>query len=194
MKYYLSIYLLFMMATTKAQSINTSIGFAGFGSPIDGYYLSFDYDIKLNKTFSIAPTFTFVSNMKNKKGSFTYLSDSNTLKYNDLTTNWVHQAGIAELYFYLHPFNIFKKINSEKNELKMGMGFGMSAYTKVFFNKHNSEDIRAGSTYGIIPSYSLKLIYNYHIKNYFFGMTLGVTDQMADGPSLIGINLGAKFK
>lgn len=194
MKYYLSLYLLFTLGVIQAQSINTSIGFAGFGSPIDGYYFSFDYDLKLNKTFSIAPTFTFVSNMKHKKGDYIYISETNTLKYNDLTTNWVRQAGLAEMYLYLHPLNIFKKINSEKNEMKVGMGFGISAHTHIFFNKHENEQIRVGSTYGIFPSYSARIVYNYHIKNYFFGMTLGVTDLIAYGPSLIGINFGAKLK
>ena len=192
-KFFFLLYLFFIATDIKAQSISTSLGFAGFGSPIDGYYFSFDYDIKLNKTFSIAPTFSFISNMKFAKGHYAYISETNILRYNNLKVNTARQAGLAELYVYLHPLQFFKKINLDKNELKIGFGFGISAHTFIVFHKDNNGNIALGSTYGIFPSYSSKLIYNYHLKNYFFGITLGVTDLMAYGTSLIGINLGAKL-
>ena len=193
MKYSFLLYLFFITTITKAQSINTSLGIAGFGSPIDGYYFSFDYEKKLTKIISIAPTFSFISNTKFKNGNFLYKSENDLIKYDNLKVNSARQAGLAELFLYIHPLSIFKNVNLKKNDLKIGFGYGISSHTFTFFRKDKDGNITMGSTYGIFASYSSRLSYNYHFNNYFCGFTLGVTDLKAYGTSLIGINLGAKF-
>ncbi len=193
MKYLFLLNLFFITTFANAQSINTSMGFAGFSSPIDGYYFSFDYEQKINNIISIAPTFSFISNMKFKNGTFTYKSENNLIKYKNLKVNAARQAGLAELFLYLHPLLIFKKNNFKKNDLKIGFGYGISSHTFVTFRKDKNGNITLGSIYGIFSSYSSRLIYNYHFKNYFCGFTLGIADLKAYGTSLIGVNLGAKF-
>jgi len=194
MKYSFLLFLLFTTTITHAQSINTSLGIAGFGSPFDGYYFSFDYEKKLSKIISIAPTFSFISNTKFKNGDFLYKSESNLIKYDNLKNNFARQAGLAELFLYVHPLSIFKKVNLEKNDIKIGFGYGISSHTFIFFRKDKDGNITMGSTYGIFASYSSRLSYNYYFNNYFCGFTLGLTDLKAYGTSLIGVNLGVRFK
>jgi len=177
---------LFIPILTFAQSLNSSLGFAGFGDPVDGYYFSFDISFPISKSFEVAPTFTFASNTDFDHGKFFYRTIDGLLKEEDLENNRGRQVGTAEMFIYFKPLMLFHK----DIDFKIGSGFGVSNHTYSFYVVDEEGNITLGSEYGLNYSFSLRIIYNYHIKNYYFGVVVGASDLISYGNSLIGMQFG----
>jgi len=178
--------ILFIPLMINAQSINSSIGIAGFNNPINGYYFSFDIAFPISKSIEIAPTFSYYSNITFKSGEFYYRSVDQLLRQKEINDNSGEQVGTAELFIYFKPLVLFHK----KTDLKLGAGFGIGNHTKSFYRTDTNDNITAGSEYGLNTSYAARVIYNYHIHNYYFGIVMGIDAYMSGSNSLMGLQFG----
>jgi len=201
MKKILIILFAFTLQTTIAQdiSIRTSAGFAGYGTPFDGVYFSFDVGFPIIDGVEIAPTFTFASNFENHKVKY-YWNDINPKQYiiNDNKNSGGKLSGLFELYLVLNPFKLFPKKQISKTDFGMGFGYGLSYYSHNYYNYNspngNHDFVGIMSETGIRKSASVKLFYNYHFKKYFIGINLGAIDLIhGEGQSLLGLQFGARL-
>ncbi|MBN2638334.1 MAG: hypothetical protein JXR65_04535 [Bacteroidales bacterium] len=106
MKKQLLLLFLFFPSVFYAQnlSVNASVGFAGYGNPVDGYYFSFNVGMPIIKGIEVSPNFTFVSNLKNKPIEY-YWNSMQGEQY-IVNTDKAHgndMAGLFELYLIVKP-------------------------------------------------------------------------------------------
>lgn len=190
--------LLFIPGMFYAQniSISTSVGFAGYGSPVDGYYFSSNVGIPVIKGIEISPNFTFVSDLKNKPIKYYWNSiDEEQYIVNSEKSHGSKMAGLFELELIVKPFAYFMNKKLSSIDFGMGVGYGFSIYSN---NYYNYRDINSTNTFigvisenGIRQSMSVRLYYNYHFKKYYVGIIAGVHDFIeGEGVSTIGLQFG----
>ncbi|MBE0651884.1 MAG: hypothetical protein IH595_13730 [Bacteroidales bacterium] len=198
MKNKLLLLLLFIPNVFYAQdvSIGTSVGFAGYGSPVDGYYFSFNVGVPIIKGIEVSPNFTFVSNLKNKPIEYYWNSiDGEQYIINTEKAHGNDMAGLIELDLIVKPFAYFRNKKISSIDFGMGAGYGFSVYSD---NYYNYRDINATSQFvgtisknGVRSSASVRLYYNYHFKKYYVGITAGMHDFIeGEGVSTIGLQFG----
>jgi len=199
MKNKLFLLLLFIPNVFYAQdiSISTSVGFAGYGNPVDGYYFSFDVGVPIIKGIEVSPNFSFVSNLKNKRIKYywnsidgeQYIENSEKKAYsNDM-------AGLFELDLIIKPLAYFKNKKISSIDFGMGVGYGFSVYSNNYYNYRyinaTNKFIGVISENGVRQSMSVRLYYNYHIKKYYIGISAGAHDFIeGEGVSTIGLQFG----
>ena len=196
--YYLLVLLLVSTSLLKAQnlSIRTSTGFAGFGTPVDGYYFSFDVGIPVFKGVEIAPTFAFLSKTKHKEFKMAwYQDDFQTDRYNyDLGESiaWA-MGGTMKLYLILNPFKWLPNQKWNKVDFGIGPGYGLTMYSTNYFLFDADKELRVAiSNSGIKPTLSqFKVFYNYHFKKCFVGVLFGV-DEIWEEVTMMGLQFGIK--
>jgi len=171
-------------------SITTSAGFAGYGNPVDGYYVSFNLATPIIKGIDIAPNFTFMSNAKyNNMNYYWHKTNEHFIIYENRTKG-SKMATLMEMHVVLKPFQL---INS-KSTIDMGIstGYGISIYSENYYNFKVDQLIGVILKNGIRNSLSVRLFYNYHFsKNYFIGISAGAHDFIrGEGASTIGVQFG----
>ena len=193
MKQLFFIMLLVSQLGFSQNTIRLNTGFAGYGTPIDGYYFSSDIGFEILKGIQIAPTFTFeTSSLKNQQIKY-YKNKIDGEEYiiNKNKNSGEKSAGLIEQYLLINPFKYFKNKKINSIDFGIGAGYGYSIYSDNYYNYSNQSGDFVGIIHksGVRNSYSFKIFYNYHIKTYALGVIFGVTDLYDEGTSILGIQL-----
>ncbi len=198
----ITIILLLLMSQlgyTQDLSIRTSAGFAGYGSPVDGIYFSFDIGVPIIKGVQIAPSFTFTSNLDYNRIKY-FWNDIHPQQYiiNKDKDSGGKLAGIFELQLVVNPFKYFKNKNVSKIDFGIGAGYGLSFYAHNYYNysspNGNNDFVGVINNSGIRKSASVRMFYNYHFKKFFMGINLGVVDFIeGEGASILGLQFGVNI-
>jgi len=185
--------------TIKAQDslyVRVNTGFAGYFTPVDGYYFSFDLGIPVVKGIEIAPTFTFETNQNFKEIDFYLNNWENTQDIeNEKKINSGQISGLVELYVFVKPLTYIKNKKITQTDFGIGVGYGFTFYSKNnYFFEENGNLISVKNQSGRGKSFSAKTYYNYHIKNYFIGLVFGINSFYFDDPiSTFGLQFGVKL-
>jgi hypothetical protein len=182
-------------------SINTSAGFAVYGNPFDGYYFSSNISFPIIKGVDISPSFMFMSNNTNYNKVTYYWNTIHEEQYiiNDEKSNGSDSSGLFELFLIIKPLKYIKNDKISKIDFGIGTGYGISIYSEIHYNYNdlypNDGLVGVISKNGIRQSMSIKSYYNYHIKKYHLGISIGLHDfiDSGEGASTVGIQFGIKL-
>ena len=172
---------------TAQVNLRTSTGFAGYGSPIDGFFFSFDIGFPTVKGIEVNPSFTFHTNAKHE--DLFYFLDGSVAETSITETTTGSLAGDLELFVTINPFRWLKNEKWNKVDFGIGAGYGVKIFSEYrYYHYDGGIDMRMKS--GIMSTYSAKMFYNYHFKKYYLGVVLGAKELNDDGVSILGLQFG----
>ena len=176
-------------------TLSTYAGAAGFGSPIDGYFFSFDIEIPVVKGIGIAPTFTNCSNIKHREVFYNWIINEGietSIEPNEKISGNI--LSTYELYILLHPLKLIYNSSKKSNkDFGLGIGYGIKSFEHHVFSFIDDEISGVQEEFGIRHNLSTKIYYNQHYKKYFIGIVLGIIDLSSDANSIIGFQFGANI-
>ncbi len=174
-------------------SIDINTGFAGFGNPFDGYYLSSSLKLPVFKGCQLSPRFMFVSNMNNNNIKYYFNKRDNvqSILFTKKINNVSETASLLELFIFLKPFEFFKNKKTSTIDLGIGAGYGFSIYAQHYYSVSNDDIMSVIIENGIRKSFSVSMYYNYHFKKFYLGINIGANDFFqGEGVSNIGLQIG----
>lgn len=203
MKYFILFIVLISSNLTYSQdtSLTTGAGFAGYGNPFDGYYFSSNINFPIIKGVDLSPSFIFLSNNTNYNKVTYYWNTFNDEQYiiNENKSSGNKSSGLFELFLIIKPLKYIKNDKISEIDFGIGTGYGLSIYSEIYYNYNDLYPdnglIGVISKNGIRQSMSLKSYYNYYIKKYYLGISIGLHDFIDDGEgiSTVGIQFGIKL-
>ena len=192
---FLLLFVLILSSNIKSQDfkLTSSVGFAGYGTPFDGYFFSFDIGIPVVKSVEIVPTFSFYSRIKHDDLSFSWdtLNGFNTY-YGNIDSGEI--SGSFEVFIYINPFKWLKQEKLNKTDFGIGFGYGLRTISHYYYNVDDNNNIVSMIIEaGLGLSYSTKMYYNYHFNKCFLGVALGAVNLNDESNTLIAIQFGVKI-
>ncbi len=178
----------FLQASAQKVNFRSNIGFAGYGSPVDGYFFSFDIGIPIIKSIEIDPSFSFYSHIKNKEISYIQNDSETVTTISESIGGYL--AGDMQLFININPFKWFKNEKLSKTDFGMGAGYGIKVFSDYYYAYNNNSVTSIRTKAGVTGSLSAKMFYNYHINNYFIGAIIGIKELDDEGISIIGLQFG----
>ena len=205
MKKQFTLYLVFWSFSSlfaQNASLEIASGFYGGVTIFDGYFVSAQVKIPLNKTFEIAPLFTMGKSFSTSSYNSIMITETTEIvgyetgKFKPNLETFIYDS--YDVLLLIKPLEIFGH-KKHKNDFIIGTGFGFKSVTelKMKYEKMgqtvNLKFLSIKEYKGFEPYY-LKINYNYYIKNkYYLGGDLSINSIDGEGLAQYGIKFGVKF-
>lgn len=175
-------------------TLKASAGFAGVGSPFDGYYFSCDIGVPVTRGIEIAPTFTSCSDITHSEIYYNWDSYTNEVKTNINDFSDGYLASYYELFVLAKPLKWIDKPKSNKFDLGIGVGYGLKSF--VVYNYSFIDDKLSGiiEKKGIRQNFSARGFINVNYEKYLLGLVLGAQDLSDEANSILGLQICVRIE